>query len=759
MKKRIRNLLAAMIAFSIIFSVSASAVSAVDAGNNGSDQQIVEKGDKNVSKDGSVEVSKIISGTEFENVFDITLEVVTHRKVTEFFSIPDIAVMIVLDVSNTMNEDFGDSTRYEAAIASAKKFVDSFLANASEDSLIGVVTFNTNSYQTVALQSCKNETEAGLLKDAIEQGVTAIVTADGYNSSHSRFTNIESGLKRANDQLKNTDNEAKYIIFLSDGFPTTYISSGYDGYDPYCSSGTVGQDGVFYDSVTGKYCTYGTSYSDKAAIKARTEATSIKNNDIQIFPIGIAIGDQTIDNYERPTSSFSIIDRTSTTYEIGSSNDAQAFKNWLKDGIGSGIYYDSTDEESLDAAFTSIFDEIIRQKTERAISLWVASDPIPQIEGNDYIEFIAFHDKNGQLKQSLSGAHEENGENTASFDPLTKEISWDLKKSGYRVITSTTESDTRYIYSVKYRVRLKNENASFIENNPYITNGNTDLSYQYIETVGDKSVISDSTVAFNPIPSVKGYLANLDFLKLGKPEGAEDEAAVALDGVKFVLVHDPETCEVCSKSGINVAIETFEAVSNEDGEVSFKNIPSGHSYILKETEYKERYWSNGDTYSVSVAYDVITVTVTHPDGKTEKWSGVFDSIINLTTPYHVIYVVVPDPDYGVPGDSFVPEDPIIYKYHDDVIVHDDLVTEYGYAIVDDEKVLGYWEFTPWDREDFQIEEDTVITGYWKFVPLPDTGDSTQFITYSVIAEMIILVAIGLVVYQKTHKDLERYYNR
>ncbi len=59
--------------------------------------------------------------------------------------------------------------------------------------------------------------------------------------SHSRFTNIEAGLKMGADMLEDVSAENKYMIFLSDGFPTTYISGGYNGYDPYCTAGDTGR--------------------------------------------------------------------------------------------------------------------------------------------------------------------------------------------------------------------------------------------------------------------------------------------------------------------------------------------------------------------------------------------------------------------------------------------------------------------------------------------------------------------------------------
>lgn len=48
-------------------------------------------------------MSKTIAGTDLENVFDITLQVRTPRTISEVIKEPDMAVVIVMDISNTMN--------------------------------------------------------------------------------------------------------------------------------------------------------------------------------------------------------------------------------------------------------------------------------------------------------------------------------------------------------------------------------------------------------------------------------------------------------------------------------------------------------------------------------------------------------------------------------------------------------------------------------------------------------------------------------
>ena len=231
-----------------------------------SSQQINEKGGPNTNADDGVSVSKTIAGTDIENVFDITLKVQTPEKIVESINEPDMAVVIVMDISNTMKKAFGNSTRYKAAMDSAEQFLDKFVKSSSLGvSKIGYVAFNTDAHKIFGLQSCTNETQAKKLKNTMRTETEKIINATGYGDAHRRFTNIEAGLAMGQDMLKKEDNKHKFIIFLSDGFPTTYMSdtTNYLGYDPYDTTGR------FYDHVLNKPCSNGTSYSDEAAIRAK----------------------------------------------------------------------------------------------------------------------------------------------------------------------------------------------------------------------------------------------------------------------------------------------------------------------------------------------------------------------------------------------------------------------------------------------------------------------------------------------------------
>ncbi|MGN0772558.1 MAG: VWA domain-containing protein, partial [Candidatus Ventricola sp.] len=631
-----------------VMRARAAALSAED----GSQSQVVNPGGESPTDDKRVSVSKTIAGTDLENVFDITLKVTTTQKISEVYEEPDMGVVIVMDISNTMNDNFGGVTRYAAAMTAADNFLDQFAeSNSLGISKVGFVAFNTDAHEIFGMQECSNQGQADALKNIMRQKTGPIINASNYNSTHNRFTNVEAGLKRASDMLNGTNNKNKFIIFLSDGFPTTYISSGFSGYDPYTGSGTIGSDGVFYDHVRNKYCTYGTSYSETAAIRAREMAETIRGNGTTIFSIGVDVGGQTIQKYIDGNfdysdgtprydgngvpigDDFSVIEypfegtwsyeiRGKVTYnlekqwEIGSDKDPGAYKNWLKTSIGSGYYYDSTDSDGLTAAFNEIFAEIKHQVQEGSVADWVANDPLPSFaESAETVEFIGFYDKTPELVFSnLTGSYEEGGENTASYVGEKAAISWDLKHSGYQ--TSTIDGTTTYTYQLVYRVRLKNENGVFVEGAVYPTNDRTTLQYRTIQGTDGNLTVSDPQTVDFLIPSVKGYLSELRFTKVDTQGGI-------VPGAEFLLSHDTSTCDICRGDGTSVTVADQTQTSGQDGSVSFTNIPSGHTYTLEETKVPDGYLPNNNTYTVTVAYDKITVTVRDADGKQVAWDGKF----------------------------------------------------------------------------------------------------------------------------------------
>lgn len=581
-------------------------------------EQIISQGGE-TSGDG-VKISKTISESSLENYFDITLKVQTREIAKE----QDVDIVIVMDISRSMVEnkvDNGKITRLKSAVNAAEKFIKDFAnysSSASTSRKIGYVDFNTNAYEVFGLQNCDNQTKAEELINKMrtmtndkvfgymENGVPSDTSQDKYfyDENHTRFTNIEAGLQLANDMLKTSNSENKFIILLSDGFPTTYMNgNGYNGYDTYTPGASSSSEGQFYDSVIankygviGRPCSYGTDYSEIGARKAQLLATKIKNTGVKIYSVGSGIdtGAKTVDEYanynydHKYINHFSTVDRIDTDYAIGHS--LQDFKRWLggtndsqKPGIGSGYdkgyYFDTTDSASLNEAYAKIF-ENIKKLTEAS---WVAEDPMNSDTSSvrDVINFVGIYDNNKNLSDSVSQSA--TSDNTASYDSTTDKINWDLKKSKYTKVVDRNTNTTYYNYELKYRIRLKTEANNFESEKIFKTNGQTTLTYIIKESGKEQKL---GTLTFK-VPEVKGYLGTITFDKLTNyGNKLTNYGNKPLEGTTFEIYHSSD-CP-CLKERKHID-ENFKmtSTSNSEGKVIFDNIPSGHKYKIHEISTDE----------------------------------------------------------------------------------------------------------------------------------------------------------------------------
>lgn len=568
--------------------------------------QIKKSGGSNSAEGGNVNISKQISGTDIENVFDITLTVSTQEDIQEIIADPDMAVVLVMDMSATMMSDFdggnGENTKYGVALSAAKAFVSTFASNTTGTSRIGFVPFNTTAQPGCQMQAVTNESSAAAFNRQMKTAINSIVTEydrsrddKGNITSNTRYTNIQEGLQTAQTMLNSVNNKNKFIIFLSDGLPTTYAS-----YPPISTVGTPGSDGVFYDNINKGYCAYGTNYSDKGATSASGVANTLKNSGVKIYSVGVGLntfgnsgnlnGVQYIDEQLKRG-------KDGNVYTIDTSGktrrgelaviQAGSFKNWLQTYIGSNSYVDGT-ATNLEDEYQKIFSDLKDVSITNSANLWTVTDPVPET-----MEFIAFKNSSGQLENSLAGSLAAGAEDTASIGNSV--ITWDLKKSGY------SKNGNVYTYSVPYRVRLKNEISAFNEETDYVTNGETYLTYNMVLKGTDGSLeTSDRKTLIVEVPEVEGYLANLTFTK-------QDDSGNPLSGAEFTLSHSA-TCNVCrGDNTTSVSITAQTATSDTNGNVSFTNIPSGHIYTLKETTVPNGYTGEPTEYTVTVAYDNVTI--------------------------------------------------------------------------------------------------------------------------------------------------------
>lgn len=592
------------------------------------ERQIVSSGGE-TTQDG-VTVSKMISPSSLENYFDITLKVKTQ----EIASNEDIAIVIVMDISNTMvtEKDNDGNSRLRAAMNAGEEFIKEFANYSSKSSAnmkLGYVAFNTDGHELFKLQDCKDSTTANkLIDDMKNKTKKEVIDIDNKNTIYDKelyhkYTNIEAGLKMAEDMLysnetKNIQN--KFIILLSDGLPTTYLDYNQTGYQGYHNrmegvNANISNhylDGIFYDDVSNKPLLYGADYSEKGAIRAENAATRIKNRGTIIYSVGTGITEtsDTVNTYvkKHESDNYSTVDRTSDNYKVGKTYTD--FKKWLGGndgnyknigvGIGSGYtnyYFDANDTQSLENAYSNIF-KTIKAASEAS---WVTKDPMNAIQDDalkDIIGFVGIYDKNNNLHDSVTKGT--NSENTASFNATTDSITWDLKNSNYKTTTETVNGTnvSYYEYELKYRVRLETETKTFVKEKVYNTNGVTKLSYIYRVT---GQTPQTREIEFK-IPSVKGYLGSLEFTKKSSYDGN------VLSGTTFEIVHASD-CECLDERSHMASDYKITAVSDESGKVSFKSIPSGHKYVLHEVGTDSYHELDTTNYNFDVSYGVTSLSL------------------------------------------------------------------------------------------------------------------------------------------------------
>ena len=627
-------------------------------------KQVIKKGGSNTSdyNDG-VAVSKTIEESSLENYFDITLTVETNSKIEEIVKAQDLAVVLVMDISNTMNYGLtgenassGD-TRLSVAKNSVKDFISKFYEYSKD----------TNTVRQSASDLNKSIT-------AIKAPGTA---GEDQKYREIRWTNMEAGLKRANDLLTTTSVKNKYVIFLTDGLPTTYIKSGYIGYTPRLASHNKNQnyiEGNFYNFeqniAIGADINAGTNYSEWGARKAEVQAYNMKNNGIKIYSIGVGItGQYTLYHlqYANNKAYTSTVDTdtelnnykytTNTTYKkpryytvlpgintpskkINPNNNlynnTDYYKTWLSEYIGSDslesstkkYYYDSDNKEALENAYKKIFEDIKEMTSKEINASWVAEDPM-NIEGTTKnIQYIGLYDDKGNLKESIN-INNENESNTAAYNSDSDTITWDLKNSTREEIIKTENGEkiTYYKYKVKYRIRLQNEQSEFKDQENYLTNGITTLDYIVMEKKSGMTYRTEKRKINFPIPEITGYLGNLSINKVS------NYGNKPLEGVTFKLVHS-SACP-CLEERKHIDNNYYLTVtSNQEGIVYFNNIPSGHKYKLYEDITSDLYEKDNTEYEVEVSYGVATTNINNNtiinNHKTRNLS-IYKSVKGITT--------------------------------------------------------------------------------------------------------------------------------
>ena len=593
-----------------------------------------------------VALSKTIYATGVENEFDIELMVETDMDLEKSKSVAkDTAVVLTIDLSGTMQRSgLTMDGKYYLTVAKekAKNFLDQY-ATANPDGVattgkrwVAIVRFDTDAKIVQDWIDVSNSTNLTAAKNKINN-----LSIHGGANSYDNYvcTNFDAGVILSRNLLKQNkvayiDKSLRWDIILSDGAPTVTVNS---------DSNTVGEikssfwgdqkdaNGVKYDTKHegGGWTHFAEVMSAEKYIKSLAEVANVfiigvgGKMDFELFydgSYGTSNGTRTSD-VKNKISAFSknvalLKDKTDAQLKAMTTGD---WMNMLA-GAAGGTYVSAASSSELANKFTAIFNAIKESvnTSYKEADAWSAIDPIGGTD-TPCVDFLGFWDGGAYQKgcKSLSTEADPANDNTASYS--SNNISWNLLTS-----TPVSNSDNVRTYLLKYRVRLATEESGFESGTPYVTNGETTLSYQEVTfdaTTGDPTVSDTREVDF-PIPEVKGYLGTFSFKKT-------DKNGNALAGAEFSLTHKDCACSSEKKFSLEATSADGNQEGVEKGTVTFSNIPSGHTYTLKEENPPKGFDKTEALYEVTAAYG--TVTVYDPLTKTNVALDNF-AIVNQRTP-------------------------------------------------------------------------------------------------------------------------------
>ncbi len=423
------------------------------------------------ASDPKVEISKTIEGTSEENVFDITLTVKTRQKTSTTITSPDAAAVLVIDSSTSMN-----GTKLTSAKAAAINFAKTFAADANgAHRYIAVVQFDEGSSTLIGWTDAATLTWAATPDNSITKKINALTTAN--------YTNPEAGLQIAYNLMNLTTVSGvaatnKFVVLLTDGSPNAYLGSVTDR-----TTNTTGfptsKVNIEYNNNFGS-----TTAANKAgAVAANITGTGTNQLGIKLYSVCYGASNDRIG---------------------GTSSSYPTVLTWLTSISTRCFSADNTDQ------LNQSFDSIIKQ-IQLITKAWTVSDPMGQ-----YIVFDT--DYNGRSPRNIAV---DSSSNIRNFSTASNTLVWNL--NGETHTTTGSTGNELYTYTLTYRVSLNTAASGFAENQYYLTNGVTSLSYAFYNESGklldengnliyntDGSVNSSSdrvttlrTLSFK-VPAVKG---------------------------------------------------------------------------------------------------------------------------------------------------------------------------------------------------------------------------------------------------------------
>ena len=542
-------------------------------------------GDEASEEDFLVSISKTIAPTDTENEFIITLEVKTTQEVIENIIPPDVATVLVIDISSSMkwtvdgstlnsgdrgtlwgndnlaesiNHDFykNGTSRMAKAKSAAWDFLESYVAEANGASrFVSIVSFGSQAKIEQTWIDITNEGNMAAAKSAID---ALYVYNDTPTGNGTQYTYLQGGLGLAQNlismnNIKALDN--RYVVTLTDGNPTYSKASLSNDSGKTATGAIINGANTNGSAVTGEDAVEYNANVRVARERAEAVADSIKSGGAKIYTVGLSLdATRTFNNY-------------ATTSPKAAGDMKKNATEWLTGYIASPAtasdqyHYDAGNEYALKLAFG----EISMGITEIWTRAWIVNDPM-----GDNIVWSPDNETDSWITSFSDGT-----------------LTWNLRRCDPDVsVDPNREGVTIYTYSYSYNVTLDTLAADFEAGTVYATNDPTTLTYRTL-TMNDGNVLFGDmqTVDFE-IPAVHGYAAGLAFTKV-------DENGTPLAGATFELKYYDDLLD--------------EYISGEEGLVLFSDIPSGHAYTLAETSPPDGYKLDDTTYVVTVSYGALTI--------------------------------------------------------------------------------------------------------------------------------------------------------
>ncbi|MDR1246896.1 MAG: Cna B-type domain-containing protein [Clostridiales Family XIII bacterium] len=551
----------------------------VDANDEGKKYWNVSK---NNAADSKVQVSKSIEGTNNENEFDITLEVKTKDVESVTPLSKDTAVVLVIDISGSMGNTTADnsisSSKLSRAFAAAAKFVENYKSSEYGGGArwLQIIWYDNNAKTQLShwmnVANSLDAMDAKDLKDALDVSTVPLKTdplSQTYTDGNRLGTNTEAGLQLAynlygdTEYIKDVPLANHYTILLTDGASSDTIRHESDrnrtdvirGYSQHEIN-----NGGWEEAAGTLYPTSYPSYTKKA--KGHQTAADLVYN--TVTKTGTAV------ELQKRSKIFSIGYDITNEYTGGTNATyTEHVGSWLN-RFSTPLNADT--ENELLSSFQTILHSMLLKTLP-----WNVKDPMGEnivFLGSDSTE-ITFGEDSNTLYWYLSEA-------------------------------TGPDSDGWKTYTCTYRIKLNNL-ADFTSGHPYLTNGQTTLTYRFLKSTGEYTDESGENVVTGDdinqyidfyIPKVLGYAVDLSFLKV-----AAHNEDIKIQGAEFILTRGNDD-------------ELPGATSGGDGLVTFGKVPSGFAYTLSETIAHTDYNLSAETVNIKIDYGVIYY---QPDGEGGAW--------------------------------------------------------------------------------------------------------------------------------------------